>query len=98
MAFRRWLVRAAAAAGAGAAVGVGVVEARYRRHPGNDLSFRDEDWTSTRKAPDHLWLGGRLICHNEVRTREVTLADMGADVRLLSRLGIEDLRIDAKVL
>ena len=78
-------------------VGVGLVEARYRRHPGNDLSFGHEGWAAERTGPDRLQLGGRVVLHNEVAAREVMVADARAEVRLLSRSSTDGLRVEARV-
>ncbi|MEA3214394.1 MAG: hypothetical protein QOJ19_550 [Acidimicrobiia bacterium] len=91
------LRRSLVAAGALAGLGVGTLEARYRRHPGNDLSFTNEAWSVERKAPEHLRFGARVIVHNEVFRREVMLADARAEARLLSAADVDDLQIQARV-
>lgn len=80
-----------------AAVGAAVVETRYRRHPGNALSFADEGWASEREDLTTLRLGGRVVVHNESLKREVMLRDVTATVHLLSKASIDDLTVTARV-
>jgi hypothetical protein len=86
---------AAATAVAGAAAAA--VEVRYRRHPGNDLSFSDEDWTTERVGPSHLRIDGRVVVHNEIATREVMLTDVRPTVRLLSAESVGSLTVACDV-
>ena len=74
-----------------AASGVGVVEARYRRHPGNDLRVDDEGWASSRVDATTLRATGRLIVNNEIPRREVMLCDVGPRPRLLGDAAVDDI-------
>ena len=60
---------------------VAAVEARFRRHPGNDLRIENRDWSTTRPSPGVLVLAGELVVHNDIPDREVMLADVGATVQ-----------------
>lgn len=83
------------AAGAVAGAAVAAVELRYLAHPGNDLAFQDESWTTTREQPDRLKLHGRLVVQNQVRDREVMLCDVQPVVQLLSSASLGDVRVHA---
>ncbi|MEZ5234379.1 MAG: hypothetical protein R2755_27755 [Acidimicrobiales bacterium] len=93
MAGKRLLATGALAVGAA----VGVVEARYRRHPGNDITVTDEDWSTGRPAPERLHLGGSVVVHNEIRTREVMLVDVRHRVTLLSKASVRELATEVEV-
>ncbi len=78
-------------------LGAAAVEWRYRHHPGNDLSFHDEDWTTERTSPTTLVLAGTVRIHNEIRDREVMLRDVGASVRLLSSGTVDELSVTTRI-
>src|SRR5215210_4126352 len=94
MALTRWLGGAALLTGAG----LGLTEVRYRRHPGNAVSYANEDWSWGRQAPDHFSIGGRVVVRNQLARREVMLCDVQPEVHLLSRRALEGLRVSARVL
>jgi hypothetical protein len=79
------------------AAGVGAVEARYRRHPGNDLRVEDEDWAAARTAPDRFSMSGRLVLPNPIARREVMVCDVDPVVHLLGDGPVDDLRVTTKV-
>ena len=82
----------------GTAVAAGVaIEARYRRHPGNALSFADEGWASSWGAGGTLHVGGRVVIHNEIRDREVMLRDVDVRVQLLSKASVAELNVVTSV-
>lgn len=93
MAVRRILTGGAALAVAA----TGAVEARYHRHPGNDLRFVDEEWDTVRDAGDTLRIGGRLVIHNQIATREVMLTDVEVMVRLLSDASVDQIGVRTTV-
>lgn len=93
MLVKRLLTAGAVLGGAG----VGLIEARFRRHPGNDLAFVDHGWSTEREAPDTVRAGGRVTVRNLVARREVMLVDVGAEVRLVSTSSVEELHISARV-
>src|SRR4051812_11813075 len=93
MVLRRLMTGGAILSGAG----LGAIEARYRRHPGNDLSCTDEGWTLSRPEETTLRLGGRIILHNDVASREVMVANAWPEVRLLSRSAVDELQVKAQV-
>lgn len=70
-------------------LGAAAVEWRYRHHPGNDLSFHDEEWRARRSAPTTWTVGGTVRVRNEIRDREVMLRDVSATVHLLSDGDVE---------
>jgi hypothetical protein len=78
-----------------AAAAVTAVEVRYRRHPGNDLAFLDEDWAAERAGRDHLRVAGRLVLRNETYDREVIVCDVRPVVHLLSDTAVDDLTVTA---
>lgn len=94
MALKRLLLGAAVGLGAGASV----VEARYRRQPGNAVAYFDEDWSFQRKAPEHLRLGGRVRVRNLIHDREVMLCDVRPQLRLLSGGSTRVLHTDVQLL
>src|SRR4051794_24591017 len=73
-----------------AASGAGIVEARYRRHPGNDLRVDDDDWASTRVDATTLRATGRLTVHNLIPRREVMLCDVVPTARLLGDAAVDE--------
>src|SRR3954470_9686270 len=79
------------------ASGVGVVEARYRRHPGNDLRVVDEGWASTRVDATTLRATGRLIVANPIPRREVMLCDVEPTARLLGDAPLDDVATTVRV-
>ena len=88
------LVRGGAVA---VAAGAAAIEARYRRHPGNDLSFTDEAWASDRVDERTLRLGGTVVVNNEIPKREVMLRDVTATVHLLSKDTVDELIVTSAV-
>lgn len=74
---------AAGAAVVGGAL-VGAVEARYRRHPGNDVVVDDLTWEPSRPAPGTLRVDGRIALRNTIRLREVMVTDVRPRVTLLA--------------
>ena len=78
-----------------ATAAVTAVEVRYRRHPGNDLAFLDEDWNVERDGRGGLRVAGRLVVRNEIPDREVMLCDVRPVVRLLSDDGVDELTTTA---
>ena len=78
-----------------ATAAVTAVEVLYRRHPGNDLAFLDEDWNVERDGRGGLRVAGRLVVRNEIPDREVMLCDVRPVVRLLSDAGVDELTTTA---
>ena len=89
MGLRTLLSGAALVSGAAAAA----VEARFRRHPGNDLRIEDAGWAATRTAPDTLVLAGELVVHNDIVDREVMLSDVRATVHLLGDTALDEVTV-----
>jgi hypothetical protein len=94
MALKRLFIGAAG----GVVAGASLVEARYRRQPGNAVAYLDDDWGSERKAPEHLRLGGKVRVRNLIPDREVMLCDIRPRVRLLSSGSVRELRCDVQLL
>ncbi|MCC6435423.1 MAG: F420-0:Gamma-glutamyl ligase [Acidimicrobiales bacterium] len=93
MAGKRLLAAGALATGAA----LGAVEARYRRHPGNDISVVDEAWRTDRLEAGRLRFGGTVVVHNEIATREVMLVDVVPRVTLLSQASVKALTVGCEV-
>ncbi len=63
---------------------VGAIEARYRRHPGNDVVVDDLSWETARPAAGTLRIDGRVALRNTIRHREVMVTAVRPRVTLLA--------------
>lgn len=92
------LKRVVTGAAVTALAGISLVEARYRRHPGNAIDVSDDGWRAQRETSQKLCLSGRVVIRNQLHRREVMLADVCARVRLLSTGATDLLAVEADVI
>lgn len=75
-----------------AGISLAVLEGQYRLRPGNCLLIRDGRW-EVYLNPDRVIIEGQWLAHNPTHRFDLFLADVGVEVKLLSRSSLQGIEV-----